>query len=57
MGLRPREVDALSLWEYSALFTHWQRAHDPKKQGAGIDEDDMQAFEQLGVFEPVILDG
>ena len=27
MGLSPREVDGLSLWEYAACFEAWQRAN------------------------------
>ena len=29
MGLSPREVDGLSIWEYAACVEAWQRANTP----------------------------
>lgn len=29
MGLPPRTVDAMTLWEFHACVEGWNRAHDP----------------------------
>lgn len=32
MGLSPREVDDLSLWEFTAIAEAWERANTPDSQ-------------------------
>lgn len=34
MGFPPREVKAMSMWEYTACLEGWRRAHEPNPDKA-----------------------
>lgn len=41
MGLSPRDIDAMTAWEFTACSDAWVRAHGGKKKGAGMSDDDL----------------
>lgn len=32
MGFTPRDMRAMSLWEYTAYLDGWHKAHEPEKE-------------------------
>lgn len=49
MGLSPREVDGMSLWEFNACFHGWQAAHDPEGRHGGPGAMTPERAAELGI--------
>lgn len=50
MGFTPQQVQAMSLWEFTAAFTAWCKFHDIKT-GSGEASVSIERLRELGVEE------
>ena len=47
MGFGPREVDAMSMWEFCAILDAWNEAHSDKKAVAPLSEAEMHELSRI----------
>jgi hypothetical protein len=47
MGFGPREVDALSMWEFTAIVDAWNEAHSDKKTSTPLSEAEMNELSRM----------
>lgn len=49
MGLTPRDVDRMSVWEYRSCLDAWNRAHGSERDGGDPDAISDERLAALGV--------